>query len=366
MFISSVGLVKASEYKNNIQKTNSRSTDGITKGAVDNQNGVSNPIVTANMFLPQLSFGARTKYPTYDSFTGLRDKKCLFKDLETLMTKKSESGEDVSVAMFDMDNFKSVNELLGYKTGDEFIKSMSNNVGKVAKANDLEAYRFGGDEFVIIFDKQSKEEQNKIVEDVLQITNSDRTFKLKKGEYLENADARLRKLGSSNAKIHELFDLKAKKTVLDDLHQNLSTDEAKNDPYLQTSIATVDNDVKSLYLDLLDVSIEREDDDDVRDNLIYFRERIENDEPVEKEERNTIDDYLRSKFYKSLEIYQTKKWLADFNKNGGFSVTGGIVSYSPDYYADKMPIDLVDETGELLKKGKSTKKGRGYFFNRGV
>lgn len=366
MFISSAGSFKGPVYNSAIKegKPVCRVIDGGIN--IENKKEFSNPIVTAKTFLSQISFSAHPKYPTYDSFTGLRDKKCLFTDLENLMAKKAETGENVSVAMFDMDNFKSVNELLGYKTGDEFIKGMSKNVGRVAKENNLNAYRFGGDEFVIVFDKQSKDEQMKVVESILQITNSDEMFKRKKDEYLKNADERLDRLGTSNAKIHELCDLKAKKSILEDLRQNLSTEDAKNDPYLQKSISSVKQDVKSLYLDLIDTSIEKEPDEDFRADLIRYGEKIEKGEPIEKEERNTLDEYLHSKFYKSLEIYQTKKWISDFRKNDGFSVTGGIVSFCPGFYNDKLPVDLIDTTGEYLKKGKSVKKGKGYFYTHGA
>ena len=45
----------------------------------------------------------------------------LLKVLEKRIEEGKSSGKALSIAMFDMDNFKSVNELLGYETGDMFI-----------------------------------------------------------------------------------------------------------------------------------------------------------------------------------------------------------------------------------------------------
>ena len=61
---------------------------------------------------------------TYDSFTGLKDKNYLLTVLDKKIEESQKTGKSLSIAMFDMDNFKSVNELLGYETGDDFIKAI--------------------------------------------------------------------------------------------------------------------------------------------------------------------------------------------------------------------------------------------------
>lgn len=55
-----------------------------------------------------------------------------------------------SLAYFDMDNFKSVNDNLGHVKGDEVLKIFSQIVSDSIRSSDLFA-RIGGDEFVVLF-----------------------------------------------------------------------------------------------------------------------------------------------------------------------------------------------------------------------
>ncbi|MBI2680199.1 MAG: GGDEF domain-containing protein [Candidatus Solibacter usitatus] len=84
-----------------------------------------------------------------DRLTGLRNQAALEKSLE--------SGEGFSgvVAVCDMDNFKSINDRFGHLVGDEILR----NVGHLLRASirqEDEAFRWGGDEFVILFHNQNR------------------------------------------------------------------------------------------------------------------------------------------------------------------------------------------------------------------
>ena len=46
--------------------------------------------------------------------------------------------------------------------------------------------------------------------------------------------------------------------------------------------------------------------------------------------------------------------------NNGFRISGGVMTYTPESLQGKTPIDIINITGELLKKGKNTKKGINY------
>ena len=107
--------------------------------------------------------GVDKEHRTYDSFTGLRDKNYLLASLYIKMRKARLNNKPLSIAMFDMDNFKSVNELLGYQTGDTFIKEISKEIAQIGKENNIDVYRFGGEEFILIFDKQTEAKKEEIV-----------------------------------------------------------------------------------------------------------------------------------------------------------------------------------------------------------
>ena len=93
-----------------------------------------------------------------DELTGIFNRigfKNAFQDME-----EDVSGNSYYYVMIDIDNFKSLNDSLGHVTGDHCLSEF----GKILKNNCKEAipFRYGGDEFGIIF-------QNKTLENVIEI-----------------------------------------------------------------------------------------------------------------------------------------------------------------------------------------------------
>lgn len=58
------------------------------------------------------------------------------------------------VAVLDLDNFKDINDTLGHLTGDEVLASVGNLIRASVRKDD-QAWRWGGDEFVILFQDQT-------------------------------------------------------------------------------------------------------------------------------------------------------------------------------------------------------------------
>ena len=57
------------------------------------------------------------------------------------------------VAVCDMDNFKDINDRYGHLVGDEILRNIGNLLQASIRHED-EAFRWGGDEFVILFHNQ--------------------------------------------------------------------------------------------------------------------------------------------------------------------------------------------------------------------
>ena len=51
--------------------------------------------------------------------------------------------------LFDLDNFKQVNDNYGHGVGDEVLKSFAERLGKATRGSDIAA-RYGGDEFLVL------------------------------------------------------------------------------------------------------------------------------------------------------------------------------------------------------------------------
>jgi diguanylate cyclase (GGDEF)-like protein/PAS domain S-box-containing protein len=81
----------------------------------------------------------------YDPLTGLPNRLTLQRELASLFG----SGWPISVALFDLDGFKDVNDTLGHSTGDKLLVEVGRRLTDVA-GDRGQVCRLGGDEFVVI------------------------------------------------------------------------------------------------------------------------------------------------------------------------------------------------------------------------
>jgi diguanylate cyclase (GGDEF)-like protein len=84
----------------------------------------------------------------YDQLTGLPNRVTLRSDLEELLTSAGANDRATSIAMFDLDGFKDVNDTLGHSTGDRLLQEVAQRLTGVAEGA-ARVYRLGGDEFVL-------------------------------------------------------------------------------------------------------------------------------------------------------------------------------------------------------------------------
>lgn len=86
---------------------------------------------------------------TTDALTGLFNRKYLDEYVEKALSQAKRNGIIYGILMIDIDYFKMVNDTHGHDIGDKAIKSLA----KVLKENIREsdtAFRFGGEEFLIL------------------------------------------------------------------------------------------------------------------------------------------------------------------------------------------------------------------------
>ena len=69
------------------------------------------------------------------------------------------------MAFFDCDNFKKVNDEQGHDAGDEILRKIGRILGQVCETKGG-AFRFGGDEFVIIYPMEDNENSAELIEDL--------------------------------------------------------------------------------------------------------------------------------------------------------------------------------------------------------
>lgn len=87
------------------------------------------------------------KAATTDGLTGLLNRRAFIETATKMYAAQGGRGEPVTLLMFDLDHFKSVNDRFGHATGDSVLKVFAQTAMSSVRATDIVA-RLGGEEFV--------------------------------------------------------------------------------------------------------------------------------------------------------------------------------------------------------------------------
>jgi two-component system cell cycle response regulator len=94
-----------------------------------------------------------------DGLTGLRNRRYVFRHLESLLRAGTASG----VLMIDVDRFKPLNDYYGHAAGDAALREVAARLREHVRASDIVA-RYGGEEFLVVMSGAGAEETAVIAE----------------------------------------------------------------------------------------------------------------------------------------------------------------------------------------------------------
>lgn len=99
------------------------------------------------------------KFATLDTLTGLftRNEGMIYLEKQIQLSKMNET--HFVVCFIDVDGLKKVNDTFGHQTGDELLKDFSQILKETIRSYDI-AFRYGGDEFILILHKVTTKEAN--------------------------------------------------------------------------------------------------------------------------------------------------------------------------------------------------------------
>ncbi len=106
------------------------------------------------------------KESNIDPLTKLYNKRALLKDLETILEFGKDKKLDLTLIIFDLDDFKKINDTYGHIAGDKTLIYIS-KVFKSSLRSEVKTYRFGGEEFVVILNRIDINEAQKIANRIL-------------------------------------------------------------------------------------------------------------------------------------------------------------------------------------------------------
>jgi diguanylate cyclase (GGDEF)-like protein len=86
---------------------------------------------------------------TTDELTGLHNRKYLLERMEQEISRAKRYATPLSLLLFDLDFFKSVNDIYGYEWGDVLLKSIADKLRQVIRKEDI-LTRYGDEEYVVV------------------------------------------------------------------------------------------------------------------------------------------------------------------------------------------------------------------------
>jgi diguanylate cyclase (GGDEF)-like protein len=120
---------------------------------------IAAPIENAQLYA-RLEQKSRT-----DELTGLFNRRYFEERLKEELARHSRYGDAFSIFMIDLDNFKAYNDVYGHPTGDILL----GHIGRIIKnsvRNVDQAFRYGGDEFVVILPQTARDSAYVVAERV--------------------------------------------------------------------------------------------------------------------------------------------------------------------------------------------------------
>lgn len=90
---------------------------------------------------------AYVRQATIDALTGCKNRRAFDSDIAALMN----DNQPFALALVDVDNFKSINDTWGHLNGDIVLRNVAREGIQVLQPQSLSLYRYGGEEFAILF-----------------------------------------------------------------------------------------------------------------------------------------------------------------------------------------------------------------------
>jgi len=102
-----------------------------------------------------------------DQLTGLFNRRYMEESLDRELRRASREDYTLGLLMMDLDHFKDLNDGFGHAAGDLMLRAVGGFLGSAVRGDDV-ACRFGGEEFVVILPRASRENTRRRAEGLRQ------------------------------------------------------------------------------------------------------------------------------------------------------------------------------------------------------
>jgi diguanylate cyclase (GGDEF)-like protein len=105
-----------------------------------------------------------------DPLTKTYNRRALMKDLEEILIAGKDKELDMQFIIFDADDFKNINDSFGHVAGDKTLIFITRLIENSIRKG-IRIYRYGGEEFVVLFNRTQIKNSEKIVQRIIKNTD---------------------------------------------------------------------------------------------------------------------------------------------------------------------------------------------------
>ena len=110
--------------------------------------GIAQPAVIDNV--TEMKIKQLEKLATTDELTGLKNRRYIWEFSRQIIEHAKKENGQMTLLMFDIDNFKYYNDVYGHSAGDDILRQAAVLMQRTCRNHDVVG-RIGGDEFAVIF-----------------------------------------------------------------------------------------------------------------------------------------------------------------------------------------------------------------------
>ncbi len=103
----------------------------------------------------------------YDTLTGLPNRYRFEDTLKQTLAEAAQAGQELAVLLIDLDNFRVVNESLGYEAGDDLLRAVAERLKDIVPGRES-VCRLGGDEFALLLVPGGQDEARALSASIIQ------------------------------------------------------------------------------------------------------------------------------------------------------------------------------------------------------
>jgi diguanylate cyclase (GGDEF)-like protein len=106
-------------------------------------------------------YGEARKQAETDALTGLYNQRYFHETLRREVTRAQRYERDLAIVVFDLDNFKAINDEVGHLVGDRVLAQAADRLREAVRSVDV-ACRIGGDEFAVILPESTAQDADQL------------------------------------------------------------------------------------------------------------------------------------------------------------------------------------------------------------